>query len=98
MDSFTILDGSATRIVDPTWIYHLKEGAGHYYGNIADLYAGFDGPDGDGRKNKDPNPKSIPILQPKLSTSTGTTDRPGSVDPNYRVAPDMQRAMTQPWN
>ena len=46
MASFTILDGSATRITDPTWIYHLKEGAGHYYGNIADLYAGFDGPNG----------------------------------------------------
>ena len=56
MDPFTMLDASATRITDPTWIYHLKDGAGHYFGNIADLYAGFDGPDGDGRINKEPTP------------------------------------------
>ena len=98
MDPFTILDGSATRVTDPTWIYHLKDGAGHYFGNIADLYAGFDGPDGDGAINKDPNPKSIPILQPKLNATVGTSKRPRGIDPNYRVAPDTQRAMTQPWN
>ena len=82
MDPFTILDGSATRIVDPTWIYHLKEGAGHYFGNIADLYAGFDGPDGDGLITKDPNPTPTPPTQFKVTPSTGMTDRPGGIDPN----------------
>ena len=48
MDPVTILDNSAKEIVDPTWINHLSEGGGHYYGNIADLYAGFGGTDGDG--------------------------------------------------
>ena len=96
MDRFTILDGSATRVTDPTWIYHLKDGAGHYFGNIADLYVGFDGQDGDGSINKDPKP--VPPTQFKLTPSTGTTDRPGGTDPNYRVTPDMQRAMAQPWN
>ena len=48
MDPLTVLDGSAKQIDDPTWLNHLSEGGGHYYGNIADLYAGFDGPDGDG--------------------------------------------------
>ena len=95
---FTILDGSATRIIDPTWIYHLKDGAGHYFGNTADLHAGFDGPDGDGRINKDPDPKPVPPTQVTLTPSTGMTERPGGIDPNYRVAPDTQRAMTQPWN
>jgi len=60
IDPFTILDQSAVRIYDPTWMSHLQEGGGHYYGNIADLFAGFDGPDGDGfignavRKNDAP--------------------------------------------
>ena len=48
MDPFTALDGSAMRLKDPTWLYHLKEGGGRYFGNIAGLYAGFDGADGDG--------------------------------------------------
>ena len=48
MDPLTVLDGSAKQIDDPTWLNHLSEGGGHYYGNIADLFAGFDGPDGDG--------------------------------------------------
>ena len=98
MDPFTVLDGSATHIVDPTWIYHLKDGAGHYFGNIADLYAGFDGPDGDGRINKDSDPEPVPPTQFKVTPSTGMTYRPRGIDSNYRVAPDMQRAMTQPWN
>ena len=98
MDPFTILDGSATRITAPTWTYHLKDRAGQYFGNIADLYAGFDGPDGDGAINKDPNPKPVPPTQFKLTPSTGMTERPGGIDPNYSVAPNVQRAMTQPWN
>jgi hypothetical protein len=48
MDPLTVLDGSAKQIDDPTCLNHLSEGGGHYDGNIADLYAGFDGPDGDG--------------------------------------------------
>ena len=67
MDPFTILDVSATRIVNPTWICHLKGGAGHYFGNIADLYAGFDGPDGDGPINKDANPNPTPPTQFKVN-------------------------------
>ena len=60
MDPFAILDGSTIRKIDPAWIYPFKDGAGHYFGNVADLYAGFDGPDGDGRVNKDPDPKPVP--------------------------------------
>jgi hypothetical protein len=48
MDPVTVLDNSATEITDPTWVNHLSQGGGHYYGNIADLYAGFNGADGDG--------------------------------------------------
>ena len=99
MDPFAFLDGSATRITDPTWIYHLKDGAGHYFGNVADLYAGFDGPDGDGRINKEPTP--TPPTQFKVTPSTGMSERPGGIDPNYSIAPGLnnaQKAMTQPWN
>ena len=27
---------------DPTWLNHLSAGGGHYYGNTAGLFAGFD--------------------------------------------------------
>ncbi len=47
-DPATVLDGSAKVMDDPTWLNHLSEGGGQYYGNIAGLHAGFDGPDGDG--------------------------------------------------
>ena len=66
------MDGSATRITDPTWIYHLKEGAGHYYGNIADLYAGFDGPDGDGLIGNARKKDDVAPTAPKLGIAWDT--------------------------
>ena len=41
-DLVTALDGSAKTFDDPTWMNHLKEGGGHYYGNTAALFTGFD--------------------------------------------------------
>ena len=43
MDPVTVLDGSAKEFNDPTWMNHLSAGGGHYYGNTAGLFAGFDG-------------------------------------------------------
>ncbi len=61
MDPVTVLDNSAKVMDDPTWLNHPSEGGGHYYGNIADLYAGFDGPDGDGYLgNTAPSPPPPP--------------------------------------
>ena len=42
MDLVTVLDGSAKVYEDPTWMNHLSAGGGHYYGNTAALFAGFD--------------------------------------------------------
>jgi hypothetical protein len=72
MDPVTVLDGSAKQIHDPTWLTHLSEGGGHYYGNIADLYAGFDGPDGDGYLGMTMPEKSM--TQPWNNTMPVTTD------------------------
>ena len=63
MDPLTVLDGSAKQIDDPTWLNHLSEGGGHYYGNIADLFAGFDGPDGDGYLGMTKPPTTGGIIQ-----------------------------------
>jgi hypothetical protein len=41
-DLVTALDGSAKTFEDPTWMNHLKQGGGHYYGNTAALFTGFD--------------------------------------------------------
>ena len=41
-DLVTALDGSAQTFEDPTWMNHLKDGGGHYYGNTAALFTGFD--------------------------------------------------------
>jgi hypothetical protein len=41
-DLVTALDGSAKVYEDPTWMNHLKQGGGHYYGNTAALFTGFD--------------------------------------------------------
>ena len=60
MDPVTVLDNSAKEIVDPTWMNHMSQGGGHYYGNIADLYAGFDGPDGDGYLGNTAPPTASP--------------------------------------
>ena len=42
MDLVAALDGSAKTFDDPTWMNHLKEGGGHYFGNTAALFSGFD--------------------------------------------------------
>ena len=87
MDPATALDGSAMHLQDPTWLNHLSEGGGHYYGNIAELFAGFDGPDGDGLiGNKRPETVATPskwgiswdtqnaMTEPWNSTVPVTTD------------------------
>ena len=65
MDPLTALDGSEMRLKDPTWLNHLKEGGGHYFGNIADLYAGFDGHDGDGFIGNAGKTESVAPTAPK---------------------------------
>ena len=75
MDPATVLDGPAKVMDDPTWLNHLGERGGHYYGNIADIYAGFDGPDGDGylgNENTVPTAPSTWDIQKSLSHNLGT--------------------------
>ena len=64
----------------------IKEGGGLYFGNVASLYAGFGGPDGDGligRASQDPPPKATPVPQPQKSIATAR--RVGGIDPTYIV-------------
>lgn len=88
MDPATALDGSAMQLDDPTYLNHLGDGGGHYYRNIAELYAGFDGEDGDGfiaRAPKDAVAPAAPkwgitwdiqksLTQPWNNTTPTTTD------------------------
>ena len=84
MDPVTVLDNSAKEIVDPTWVNHLSQGGGHYYGNIADLYAGFDGADGDGYLPEVPEAKASPLPPPP--------------PPSGGIILDIQKSLYQPWN
>ncbi len=42
MDLVSVFDGSAKEFDDHTWLNHPSAGGGHYYGNTADLFTGFD--------------------------------------------------------
>ncbi len=42
MEPVPVLDRSAKEFNDPAWMNHLIAGGGHYYGNFAGLFAGFD--------------------------------------------------------
>ena len=88
MDPVTVLDNSAKEIVDPTWVNHLSEGGGHYYGNIADLYAGFDGTDGDGYLPEVPEAKASPL----------PNTAPPPPPPTGGIIMDVQKSLYQPWN
>jgi hypothetical protein len=58
---------------DPDWVNHRTEGYGHYYGNTANHFAGFDGPDGDGFLGMDLNatsPQQLTPNAPKLDMRT----------------------------
>ena len=60
MGHITVLDGSAKEFEDPTWLNHLSAGVGHYYGNTAGLFAGFDGDGFIGNVQKDSVVPSAP--------------------------------------
>ena len=85
MDPVTVLDGSAKEFSDPTWMNHLSAGGGHYYGNTAGLFAGFDGDGFIGNVQKDKVAPSAPkwgitwdiqkaMSQPWNNTTPVTTD------------------------
>ena len=84
MDLVTVLDGSAKVYEDPTWMNHLKEGGGHYFGNTAALFTGFD------EEKKVATGPSIPSWAPtwgitwdaqKAATQPWNNATPVSTDP-----------------
>jgi hypothetical protein len=101
-DPVTFFDGSATRMfADPTWYKHLKDGGGHYYGNTAALFAGFDGPnkgfignEGKGLPQQQDSFLETHVRQPLANffgvTSIPSTFMPGSAeeqkDPNAQFS------------
>ena len=91
MDPVTFFDNSAQIIDDPTWLDHLKEGGGHYYGNIASSFAGFDGPNGDGY---------IPSTAPPSNELDPVKYMGRSViwDLQKRFMKMPEMSATEPWN
>jgi hypothetical protein len=103
-DPVTFFDGSATRMfADPTWYKHILtgEGGGHYYGNTAALFAGFDGPnkgfignEGKGLPRQQDSFLETHVRQPLANffgvTSIPSTFMPGSAeeqkDPNAQFS------------
>jgi hypothetical protein len=73
-DPATLLDNSVGMTFDdPDWVNHRNEGYGHYYGNTANHFAGFDGPNGDGFLGMDlksTSPQQLTANAPKLDMST----------------------------